>query len=103
MCSSPSSSSTKRAPRIGSSEKLRPGGSPLRRSVYRALTATGSEISTIGRSKPTNRTLNASPNRSRFRVHEGERPEGSRRSVCISALCGGSGGSGMVRSSHRLA
>src|ERR1700744_6447564 len=64
MCSAPSSNSTERAPRIGSSWKLRPGGSPLRRSVYRALTAAGSETRTIGRSKPRKRTLKALPKRS---------------------------------------
>src|SRR5882757_9522939 len=99
MCSSPSSRRTERLPSTGSSAKLRPGGNPLRRSVYRAFTAAGSEIITIGRSKPRKRTLKASPISSRLRAMKASGRKLQAR-VCQSGPREGSGGSGTGRSCH---
>src|SRR3954453_10522563 len=98
-CSRPSSSSTDRSPTTGASDSVRPGGSPCSREVYSAWIASGSEIITIGLSKPTNLTLNASPKRRR---HEARNAIGrtSQRSVWTAGGSAGPVGSAVVTPSR---
>ncbi len=59
------------------------------------MIAAGSEISTIGRSKPVKRTLKESPKRRRFSAMKASGRK-LQRSVCIRALWRGSGGNPTV-------
>jgi hypothetical protein len=76
---------------IGSSAKLRPGGRPFSRLVYRARIDSGSEMITIGVLKPMNLTLNASPWRRRLESRNSI-GRNSQRAVWIAGGALGPGG-----------